>query len=225
MRCTVSTFLRLGAVARMHGESAPVCGIAGVIALSDRGPDPSVVEHMTRRLDDRSSHAWGYYVDGGVGLGIAGPAVAASQGPDQPATNEEQSVRVVLAGRISNAPPVRDALLRAGLRFRTYSDAEVVAHAWEHYGERALDLFTGIFAIAVWDERRHRLFLAVDRVGETRLHYAITSAWLIFASEVDAAVVHPALNSERDLATVRRSLSFDVDRQAPLETPLTNFGR
>src|SRR5206468_419665 len=128
------------------GESAPVCGIAGVIALSDRGPDPSVVEHMTRRLDDRSSHAWGYYVDGGVGLGIAGPAVAASPGPDQPATNEERSVRVVLAGRI-------------------------------------------------------------------------------FASEVDAAVVHPALNSERDLATVRRSLSFDVDRQAPLKTPLTNIGR
>src|SRR2546425_10785245 len=180
---------------------------------------------MTRCLDDRSSRAWGYYVDGGVGLGIAGPGVVASQGRDQPATNEERSVRVVLAGRISNAPPVRDALLRAGLRFRTSSDAEVVAHAWEQYGERALDLFTGIFAIAVWDERRHRLFLAVDRVGEKRLHYAITDAWLIFASEVNAAVAHPALNSERDLAIVGRALSFDVDRQAPRKTPFTNTGR
>src|SRR3989454_12636085 len=138
MRCTVSTFLRLGAVARMHGESAPVCGIAGVIALSDRGPDPSVVEQITRRLAHRSDHAWGYYVDGGVGLGVAGPGVVASEGQDQPATNGERSVRVVLDGRIHNAPRVRDGLLRAGHHFRTAADAEVVAHAWEKYGERAL---------------------------------------------------------------------------------------
>ncbi len=214
MRCTLSTFVRSGAVTRVGGESAPVCGIAGVIALSDRGPDPSVVEQMTRRLAHRSGHAWGYYVDGGVGLGVAGPGVIASEGQDQPATNGERSVRVVLDGRIHNAPHVGDGLLRAGHRFRTAADAEVVAHAWEKYGEHALDLFTGIFAIAIWDERRHRLFLAVDRVGEKRLHYAITDAWLIFASEVSAALVHPALSSRRELTTVARCLSFDVDRHA-----------
>jgi len=56
MRCTLSTFFRLGTVPRVSGESAPVFGIAGVVALSDRGPDPSVVEHMTRRLAYRSGH-------------------------------------------------------------------------------------------------------------------------------------------------------------------------
>jgi hypothetical protein len=56
MRCTLSTFFRLGTVPRVSGESAPVLGIAGGVALSDRGPDPSVVEPMTRRLAYRSGH-------------------------------------------------------------------------------------------------------------------------------------------------------------------------
>jgi len=190
-----------------------VSGIAGVIALSDQPPDPSVVGHMTRRLARRSGDAWGYYVDAGVGLGMAGPGVVASEGQDQPATNEERSVHVVLDGRIHNASHIGDGLLRAGHRFRTSTDAEVVAHAWEEYGERSLDLLTGIFAIAIWDERRHRLFLGVDRVGEKRLHYAVTNAWLIFASQIGAVLTHPALNGP-ELTIVARSLVFDVDRHA-----------
>ena len=128
MRCTLSTFVRSGAVTRVGGKSAPVCGIAGVIALSDRGPDPSVVEQMTRRLAHRSGHAWGYYVDGGVGLGVAGPGVIASEGQDQPATNGERSVRVVLDGRIHNAPHVGDGLLRAGHRFQPNLISELVEY-------------------------------------------------------------------------------------------------
>src|SRR5881409_1693587 len=183
MRRALSTFVRRGlitrgVVPRGWGQGAPVCGIAGVIALADRGPDPSVIEHMTRQLAYRGGAAWGYYVDGRVGLGVACPGVVAPDRQDRLATNEERSVHVVLDGQLHNAPQVADGLLKAGHRFLTSTDAEVVAHAWEKYGERSLDLFTGIFALAVWDAQRRRLFLAVDRVGEKCLHYAITDGWL-----------------------------------------------
>ena len=178
------------------------------------GPDPSVIEHMTRQLAYRGGAAWGYYVDGRVGLGVACPGVVAPDRQDRLATNEERSVHVVLDGQLHNAPQVADGLLKAGHRFLTSTDAEVVAHAWEKYGERSLDLFTGIFALAVWDAQRHRLFLAVDRVGEKRLHYAITDGWLVFASEINAALVHPALRAEHELTRVARCLTFDVDRHA-----------
>ena len=217
MRGTLSTFVRRGVVTRRavtRGGGVPVCGIAGVIALSDRGPDPSVVEHMTRHLASRGGAAWGYYVDSRVGLGIACPGVVAPGRGDQVATNEERSVHVVLDGQIHNAPQVADGLLKAGHRFLTSTDAEVVAHAWEKYGERSLDLFTGIFALAIWDAQRRRLFLAVDRVGEKRLHYAVTDTWLVFASDINAVLVHPALKSEHELAMIPRCLTFNVDGHA-----------
>ncbi len=185
-------------------------GIAGFIASSTERPDPSVLERMTRSLQHRGGDAWGYYVDDRFGLGVARPRVMSLESGDRPVTNGDGSVHVVLDGEIYNFPDVRDGLIRRGHRFATACDTEVVAHAWEEYGDQCLPRFNGVFALAIWDQRREELFLARDRRGKKRLYYAVAKGWLIFGSELPAVLVHPAVDHELELATVSRSFGFDL---------------
>ena len=185
-------------------------GIAGFIASSPERPDPSVLERMTRSLQRQGGDAWGYYVDDRFGFGVARPYMPALESGDRPVTNGDGSVHVVLDGEIYNVADVRDSLTRRGHLFETAGDSEVVAHAWEEYGDQCLRRFNGVFALAIWDERREELFLARDRRGKKRLYSAVAKGWLIFGSELPAVLVHPAVDRELELATVSRSLGFDV---------------
>ena len=200
----------------LHGfglseEPGPRGGIAGVVALGDRGPDPSIVESMMRSLAGRLGHAWGFYVDEHVGFGVTRPSVTECQHPDHPATNEDGSVRVVLDGTIRNARDIRRELLASGHRFRSDSSAEVIAHAWEEYGDQCLGRFAGLFAWAVWDQHRRQLFLARNNIGGKPLYCAVAESWLIFASDWRAVIMHPALTRQQDVVSVPRSMVIDVD--------------
>jgi len=178
-----------------------VCGIAGFIAPWSEQPDPSVLERMTRSLHHRATDTWGYYVDGRCGLGVARPMDTTADGRDGPATNHDGSVRAVLNGEISNVFEIRGALAQRGHRFATGSDSEVVAHTWQEYGDQCLQQFEGRFAIAIWDERREQLFVARDRIGDQRLYYAVAGGWLIFASELVAVLLHPAVKQEMEFTS------------------------
>lgn len=105
---------------------------------------------------------------------------------DQPIPNEDHSVWTVFNGEIFNFIELRAELQRAGHRFRTQSDTEVIVHAYEQYGDRFVERLSGQFAIALWDVRRERLLLARDRVGIRPLFYTHSGGRLLFASEVKA---------------------------------------
>ena len=164
---------------------------------------------MTRSLRHRGPDALGYYLDGRVALGAARLRVMDLEAGDQPVTNEDGSVRVVLNGEIYNFAEIREDLASRGHRFVTRTDTEVIAHAWEEYGEQCLDLFNGMFALAVWDRQREQLLLARDRMGEKPLYYAVAKDWLVFGSELRAILAHPAVDHELDLSSVSRYLAFD----------------
>jgi asparagine synthase (glutamine-hydrolysing) len=186
-----------------------VCGIAGFVAPRGECADPAVLARMVAALRHRGPDANGSYVDGRVALGVARLRVIDLETGDQPMTSEDGAVVVVLNGEIYDFAARREELQSRGHRFRSRSDTEVVAHAWEDEGERCLDGLNGMFALALWDARQEQLFLARDRMGEKPLYYTVAGGTLVFASELRALLAHPAVSARLDLPGLARYLVFD----------------
>ena len=167
-----------------------MCGIAGKVSL--RGDVPAaLVEAMCERQAHRGPDSRGIHRSKGVALGIQRLRIIDLETGDQPIYNEDRSVAVVLNGEIYNFPELRAELERRGHSFYTQSDTEVIAHLYEERGPDLVEELNGMFAFAVWDERRQRLLLARDRVGKKPLFYAEGDGWLSFASELPALMADP----------------------------------
>src|SRR4051812_35510389 len=128
---------------------------------------------MCAALEHRGPDSRGLHVDAGVGLGIQRLAVIDLATGDQPISNEDGSVTVVLNGEIYNYRELRERLERNGHTLATQSDTEVIAHLYEEEGPQLVHHLHGMFGLAVWDARRRRLLLARDRVGKKPLYYAL----------------------------------------------------
>ena len=180
-----------------------MCGLAGLVDPAARVPDPrSALAAMVAALRHRGPDGEGYWDgDGGVHLGhrrlaIIDPTNAAAQ----PMTGASGAV-IVLNGEIYNYPDLRAELESAGAVFRTRSDTEVLLAAWERWGADCLKRLVGMFAFAVWDPRRRRLFLARDRLGKKPLYYCHDGRFFVFASEPKALLA---------LDRVRRHARLDL---------------
>ena len=121
---------------------------------------------------------------------------------------------VVYNGELYNTQEIRQNLEKQGYCFSTHADTEVVLKAYICYGAECVRLFKGIFAFAVWEEQKQRLFLARDRIGVKPLFYYQTDSGLIFASELKAILEHPAVPHEIDSNGISQVLLF-----APGRTP------
>jgi asparagine synthase (glutamine-hydrolysing) len=186
-----------------------VCGIAGFLAPPGVRADRAVLERMVGTLRHRGPDAVGYHVEGRAALGVARLRVIDLTTGDQPLANEDGSVQVVLNGEIYNFPALRQRLEGMGHRFASHSDTEVIAHAWEEYGEACVQELNGMFGFALWDRRRETLVLARDRMGEKPLYYAAPEGWLVFGSELRAVLAHPAVSRELDPTALVRYLTYD----------------
>ena len=110
----------------------------------------------------------------------------------QPIHNEDKSVWVVFNGEIYNHEELRHDLEAMGHTFYTRSDTEVLVHLYEEYGDTGVERLRGMFAYALWDEKRARLILVRDRFGIKPLYYALFEGRLLFASELKAFYGVPA---------------------------------
>lgn len=137
-------------------------------------------------LKHRGPDGTGYFRSPACELANARLSIIDLESGDQPMTNEDQSVWIVLNGEIFNFVELRAELQGLGHQFRTRSDTEVIVHAYEEYGDRFVERLTGQFAFALWDIPRQRLVLARDRVGIRPLFYARIGARFLFASEIKA---------------------------------------
>ena len=164
-----------------------MCGIAGILSGADAEP-PSQAElaGMVAQLRHRGPDGTGFYIEGRVGLGHARLSIIDLSTGDQPIHNEDRSAWVVLNGEIFNYVELRAELERAGHRFYTQSDTEVIVHLYEQHGDDFVQHLNGQFAIALWDAQRHRLVLARDRTGIRPLFYTQHNDRLLFASEAKA---------------------------------------
>jgi asparagine synthase (glutamine-hydrolysing) len=162
-----------------------VCGICG-IASAQGSVDRDRLAVMSATLAHRGPDSEGTFVEGGVGLAARRLAIIDLAGGDQPIGNEDGTCTVVQNGEIYNFAELRRELERAGHRFRTRSDTEVLVHGYEEWGLGFAERLRGMFAVAIWDGGRGRLVLVRDRFGIKPLYYRDAGGELSFASELDA---------------------------------------
>ncbi len=185
-----------------------MCGIAGILLRDGDTVRQQPLESMTTVLAHRGPDGAGFFRRGPVGLGHRRLAIIDLVAGDQPMFNEDRSVALVFNGEIYNFRELRGELQTRGWRFRTASDTEVLLRAYEAFGADCLQHLRGMFAFAVWDERRRRLFLARDRVGIKPLVYSWDGRRLLFASEVKAILQDPLVPRRLDWEALRDYLTL-----------------
>jgi asparagine synthase (glutamine-hydrolysing) len=181
-----------------------MCGICG-IASRGGAVDPGRLEAMSATLVHRGPDADGSFLDDGVAFAARRLSIIDLEHGDQPLANEDGSVVVVQNGEIYNHEALHAELERAGHRFATRCDTEVLAHAYEEWGERFPERLRGMFALALWDARRRRLLLARDRFGIKPLYWSAENGELLFASELRAFP-----RGEVDLDALEAFLAFNA---------------
>ena len=164
-----------------------MCGIAGLLRFDQAAVERGTVKRMTDAIAHRGPDGEGMYLAGPVGLGHRRLAIIdLSPAGKQPMSNEDGTVWITFNGEIYNHAALRPGLEARGHRYKTRSDTETILHLYEEEGERCVEHLSGMFAFAIWDEKKQRLLLARDRLGIKPLYYAVTERELLFASEIKA---------------------------------------
>lgn len=174
-----------------------IVGIAGTDSIADRRWLLRGRESLRHRGPDDSGERWS--ADGRVGLGHRRLAIIdLSPAGHQPMSDAGGDLTIVFNGEIYNFADVRRDLLAKGHAFRSESDTEVILAAYREWGVDCLLHLNGMFAFALYDERRAQLFVARDRAGEKPLFYAMTSRVFQFASELKALLMDDTLPRKID---------------------------
>jgi asparagine synthase (glutamine-hydrolysing) len=196
-----------------------MCGIAGIVNTNPGLPvEQAAVQHMCQIIEHRGPDDQGTYVRNGVGLGIRRLSIIDLPGGRQPIHNEDKSVWVVFNGEIYNFDELRSELQGAGHQFYTNTDTEVIVHLYEAMGRDCVHKLRGMFAFAVYDQRRNYLLLARDRLGKKPLHYAVHEGRLLFGSEIKSL-----LSAAPELAEVNREAILQYFYFGYILDPLTAF--
>jgi asparagine synthase (glutamine-hydrolysing) len=196
-----------------------MCGIAGMVsAAAGDHIDAEVVHRMCQAIVHRGPDDEGLFVRGGTGLGMRRLSIIDLSGGHQPVFNEDRSIWVVFNGEIYNFPELRDDLQKRGHHFYTHTDTEVIVHLYEEMGADCVTKLRGMFAFALYDERRRKLLIARDRFGKKPLHYALQGSRLLFGSEIKSI-----LTVAPELATVNNEALLQYMYFGYVPDPLTAF--
>jgi len=196
-----------------------MCGITGTVWRDEsRAVDEALLRRMTdvqahRGPDDSQIWTDPQHRDGsgglcGIGLGFRRLAIIDLQGARQPMANEDGQIRMVFNGEIYNFRTLRQRLEGSGHHFATDGDGEPILHLYEDLETDCFAQLNGMFAVAIWDSRRHRLVLARDRIGQKPLYYAVQDGRLLFASELKAIAEVPGVCREVNPAAIDSFLTF-----------------
>jgi asparagine synthase (glutamine-hydrolysing) len=176
-----------------------MCGIAGQYCYQGGRPDRRLLAAMSERLAHRGPDGEGSHICENTGL-VHRRLSIIDLSPDglQPMTNEDSSLWLVFNGEIYNFVELRDELQKIGHTFYSKSDTEVILHAYEEWGHDCLVRFNGMWAFALWDEKKQELFCARDRFGIKPFYYTGAGGSFLFASEIKALLAHPNAGNKPD---------------------------
>jgi asparagine synthase (glutamine-hydrolysing) len=192
-----------------------MCGFAGELATRRR-PDRDAVERMAATMGDRGPDGAGAWAQGQVALAHRRlKVIDLSSAGDQPMVDAELGLTIVFNGCIYNHRELRRELERAGHRFASTSDSEVILKAYGAWGRRCVERFAGMFAFALYDHERGRLILARDRLGIKPLYLAEVEGALRFASTLPALLAGGGVNTELDPIALHHYLSWHAVVPAP----------
>src|SRR5437667_11362272 len=196
-----------------------MCGICGQYNFARNEPvEPDTIRRMTQTMVHRGPDDEGYFISGPVGLGFRRLSIIDLAGGHQPMSDAEESVWVILNGEIYNFKELRTELEERGHHFRTRSDTEVIIHGYKEWGTEVLNHLNGMFGLAIWDVKNHRLVVARDAMGIKLIYYRIANGQLTFGSEIRAVLASESSKPEVDPVALNLFLRF---RYTP--SPLTIF--
>jgi len=197
-----------------------MCGIAGQINVDPNRPvEAEALRRMADAVRHRGPDAGGFWREDGAGLAHRRLSIIdLSEAANQPLSNEDGSVWIVFNGEIYNFQELRPPLEAKGHVFRSHSDTEVLVHLYEEQGVGMLSRLRGMFAFAIWDAPRRRLFAARDRIGKKPFKYFFDGQTFVFASELKALRTHPDVRATLDERDVHQYLGFGY-----LFSPNTGF--
>jgi len=176
-----------------------MCGINGIAFSSRSGRMVSreVLETMRDVIRHRGPDDEGIFISRNVGLGHRRLSIVDVAAGHQPMTNEDGSLRITYNGEIYNHADYRESLEARGHVYQTRCDTETILHLYEEYGSACVDYLRGMFAFAIWDERKQELFIARDRLGVKPLYYVHTEdGSFYFASEIKSLLAARAVSPE-----------------------------
>jgi asparagine synthase (glutamine-hydrolysing) len=186
-----------------------MCGICGIVK-SGAAVTESEVRAMREVLAHRGPDRAGQLVQGRVGLGHRRLSIIdLSEAGSQPMLNETGTICLVFNGEIYNFQDLQSFLEKKGHLFRSQSDSEVIVHAYEEFGLECLHHFRGMFAFALWDHNRQRLFAARDRLGKKPFFYCLHKGNFYFGSEIKAILAAPQIPRELDWESLGFFLSLN----------------
>jgi asparagine synthase (glutamine-hydrolysing) len=169
-----------------------MCGIAGILSQNKNSEDKHYIEKMCEVITHRGPDGYGFYSDEFISLGHRRLSIIdLSDNGLQPMCNEDETLWITYNGEIYNYQELRSDLAAKGHRFKSNTDTEVILHLFEEEKEGCLSKLRGMFAFAVWETKKKRLFCARDRLGIKPFHYFYDRNKFIFASEIKAILQHP----------------------------------
>jgi len=198
-----------------------VCGICGIIDFSGKPVERAAVSGMCRALEHRGPDGEGIYIDPSSSAGLGHRRLSIidlSAEASQPMPNEDRSIWIVFNGEIYNFHELRPELEKKGHRFASHSDTETIVHLYEEYGEDCVNYLRGMFAFAIWDAGKKRIFAARDRVGKKPFLYSWDGRRFVFASEFRSMLESGAIRRDIEENAVNYYMSLGY-----IPAPMTIF--
>lgn len=189
-----------------------MCGLVGIIGGNSSIDElQNRVEQMKASIRHRGPDDHGIYVDPqqrSVVLGHQRLAIIDPEHGKQPMISADQSVAIVFNGAIYNYLELRRELIDRGHPLQSFSDTEVLLYSYLEWGEDCVDKLRGMFAFALWDQRKQRLFCARDRVGIKPFYYHYNGQRLVFGSEIKAVLASDFVKAEADISGLQDYMTF-----------------
>ncbi len=193
-----------------------MCGICGELRLDGQLPELKYLNSMMAKLEKRGPDHAGSFSDGGLMFGHRRLAIIdLSYKSSQPMVDIESGLAMVFNGTIYNHPELRAELKARGHHFFSEGDTEVILKAYAEWGEDAPKHLLGMFAFAIWDMCKKTLFLARDRMGIKPLYYAADGKSFRFASNTQALLTTPGIDTSLDPLAIHNLFSLHAVVPAP----------
>jgi len=178
-----------------------MCGINGIVSLTSsydgdsKNELTSKIETMNDKIVHRGPDSDGCYIKNPVSFGFRRLSIIdLDDHANQPMINDDDSIALVFNGEIYNYVEIRNELISKGCVFNTSSDTEVILRSYEFYGEDCVQHFNGMWAFAIYDHKKKRLFCSRDRMGVKPFYYSVVNEQLFFSSELKAIHAVTSLN-------------------------------
>jgi asparagine synthase (glutamine-hydrolysing) len=163
-----------------------MCGICGIYNLDKKETQKKELQIMNNRMTFRGPDSDGYYISNNVGIAMKRLAIIDLDTGEQPISDHDRDVHLVLNGEIYNFIELKKDLIEKGHKFKTNSDTEVLLRLYIEYEEKFIDKVNGIFSFAIFDKKNNKLLVYRDRLGVKPLYYYLDDKRFIFSSNLDS---------------------------------------